>query len=696
MVAKLILPKFGGAPAVWTAAMVFFQGALLLGYACAHIGVKTLGPKRQSIVHAVIFLAALILLPVVLPKGASVNGSASPTLTVIATLTLMVGLPFLLVSAGASLLQRWFAQTDDPLAQDPYFLYSASNLGSMLGLLSYPLLIEPNLGLAEQSRLWTIGYGILGGLLLLVAILLKEKPLAEVEEGEPEPAPTWQRRLRWVALAAVPSSLLLGATTHITTVIAPIPLLWVVPLAIYLLSFILAFARRKLPTKFVIWPALVVAAPLTIALAANSLAYPKVQLTLHLVALFLMAWACHQTLADDRPSAQRLTEFFFFLALGGVAGGIFNSLVAPLLFKSLAEYPIAVCGVALLLPRPNVRQSYRWLDLVGPIAVGLVAFWMVRVDISLHWGQEDFPMLIVLGVPTALAMAMIWRQGAYALALAAVLVVTRLGGVANGALIASDRSFFGVHDVYFYDHGTEHRLIHGTTMHGLQTSQYPDKPVTYYTQSGPIGQVMSEKMNGGAKPAYAVVGLGAGTMAAYAVAGQSVDFYEIDPTVISMAKNPKYFTYLSDCKGVLQVIEGDARLSLQQAANGRYEVIVLDAFSSDAIPLHLLSKEAIQMYLSKITPTGIIAFHISNRYLDLRAPLANAAKDLGLVAIGEIDDGMLEPFKYRSSWVLLGRSKASFGGLATDPRWSVPNIDPQEPVWTDDRSSVLRTLKKGP
>lgn len=712
MVAKLILPKFGGAPAVWTASMVFFQVALLLGYGYAHVAVKWLGPRKQAIVHAVVFLLALGTLPIVLAKGATVNGSAMPALTVIGALATMVGLPFLLVSAGAPLIQRWFAHTNDPLAKDPYFLYSASNLGSMIALLAYPVVIEPQLGLAEQSKLWTIAYGCLGGLLVVCALLLKDQPIEAAETGEgagivvaaPESVSStevasWPERLRWIALAAVPSSLLLAVTTHITTVVAPVPLLWVVPLALYLLSFILAFARHRVPTSWIVWPALVLACVVSVLIMVLTFRYRMLTMSLHLAALFFIAWACHQSLADERPRSERLTEFFFFLALGGVVGGVFNSLIAPAVFHSMAEYPIALCAAALLLPRQwKLIPNWAWLDLAIPAAVAGIAMGMVRLHAALRWDYADTTMLQILGIPIAAALVLgIWRARAFALSLAAVFLVAHFTQVAMGGHhLVGDRSFFGVHDVY--DYSPEHRLVHGTTTHGSQDMSHPTVPVTYYTRHSPIGQLMAEKQKSGAKPAYAVVGLGAGTMAAYGLPGEIVDIYEIDPTVIAMSENPKYFTYLQDSPAHWHVIEGDARLSLQAADPGKYEVIVLDAFSSDAIPIHLLTREAIEMYLTKLSPTGIIAFHISNRYLDLAPVIANACRDLGLVAYEDDDLSWFSPdtpLKYTSDWVMVGRNEQAFGSLAHDDQWFHPKPDRRFATWTDDRSSILPALLAG-
>lgn len=696
MVAKLILPRFGGAPAVWTAAMVFFQVALLLGYGYAHLAVKWLGPRRQAVIHIALALLGLLFLPIVLPAGAGVNGGGNPSLVVVGTLATMIGVPFLLLSAGAPLIQRWFAHTDDPLAHDPYFLYSASNLGSMVALIGYPLLVEPALGLREQGRLWTFAYGLLLVLLAGSAVLLwrSKEPAPAEPDAEPTPPLSTKTRLRWIALAAVPSSLLLGATTHITTVIAPIPLLWVLPLTIYLLTFILAFARRRILSARVLTPiAMICAAVLTFGLVMQVFGFTYLQLAIHLFSLFVICWACHQTLAEGRPHAIHLTEFFFFLALGGVVGGVFNSLVAPVLFKSLAEYPVAIVATVLVLPRTQ-KPSQRWLDIAIPAIVTGLVILLIQLDFNRRWGTDDVTLMQVLGLPVLIALLGSFRTIGYALALTAIFIAVNVSRVTNGGYKqVSDRSFFGVHDVFLY--GDEHRLRHGDTMHGTQDMTHPQEPTTYYTRTGPIGLVMAEEKRRRKNMSLAVVGLGAGTMAAYGEKGEKFDFYDIDPTVISMAENTDYFTYLFNCKAEKRVILGDARLSLQAAAPGSYDVILLDAFSSDAIPIHLLTIEAIRLYLSKLAPDGMIAFHISNRYLNLRPILQNVADQLGLVTRFDLDRGPMPRFKNKSLWMVLARDKASLGGLMTDARWTSSDPDPSEPVWTDDYSSVLSLLRKG-
>jgi hypothetical protein len=468
----------------------------------------------------------------------------------------------------------------------------------------------------------------------------------------------------------------------------------VLPLTIYLLTFILAFARKRILSARVLTPiAKVCAAALTFGLVMQVFGYTYLQLAIHLFSLFVICWACHQTLAEDRPHASHLTEFFFFLALGGVVGGIFNSLIAPVLFKSLAEYPVAIVATVLVLPRTQ-KPAQRWLDIAIPAVVTGLVILLIQLDFNRGWGTEDITLMQVLGLPVLIALLGSFRTIGYALALSAVFIAVNVSRVTNGGFKqVSDRSFFGVHDVFLY--GDEHRLRHGDTMHGTQDMTHPQEPTTYYTRTGPIGLVMAEEKRRRKNMSLAVVGLGAGTMAAYGEKGEKFDFYDIDPTVISMAENTDYFTYLFNCKAEKRVILGDARLSLQAAPAGSYDVILLDAFSSDAIPIHLLTIEAIRLYLSKLAPDGMIAFHISNRYLNLRPILQNVADQLGLVTRFDLDKGIMPRFKNKSLWMVLARDKASLGGLMTDARWTSSDPDPSEPVWTDDYSSVLSLLRKG-
>lgn len=717
----MILPVFGGSAAVWNASVVFFQLMLLAGYAYAHGSVKLLGTKGQPVLHLAIIAIALIALPFGLKPGYSPPQQGQPAVEVIALLLLMVGLPFFAVAAQAPLIQKWFSRTPDPASQDPYFLYSASNLGSMLALLAYPVFIEPRLTLSAQSKMWTGGYIALGiltaGSALAVFLKGREKDLDETEETVEEPALTARQRIKWILLSATPSSLMLGITSYLTTNIAPVPLLWIIPLAIYLLTFILAFSHRvhpNIPLLSRLTSILVLPVALVLAL---ELWAPMVPLALlHLAAFFMLAWLCHTLLVRSRPSHSHLTEFYLWMAAGGVVGGFFNAFVAPLLFNSLIEYPIAL-AVALVLigkkPSPDGGKTRTWGWDVGiAVAVSLVVLAIARTGQYWAWGvakngdaAESPVALFIVAVFIIGCFLAIDRPLRYGLTLAGVMIFG--AGIKSAAthVMYETRDFFGVKRVYAY--GTQHELWHGSTEHGQQnlaTLQTRREPLTYYNPISPVGAFFKEFQGPKAKHSVAIVGLGAGTMAAYAERGQDWTYYEIDPDVIKVASDPKYFTYLSDSisRGVdLNIVQGDARLELAKAPSSSYDAIFLDAFSSDSVPVHLLTVEAIRMYLSKLKPGGILGFHTSNRYLKLPPVLARAAKRLNLASIYfAMDIDTDSDFAARgwtsSHWLLMARSRNDFQGLLKKPVWvSMANPEPG-PVWTDDFSNVLSAFSFDP
>lgn len=708
MVAKMILPIFGGSPAVWNACVVFFQLMLLLGYAYAHASTKWLGPSRQPILHVLVVGLAIIALPFGIKQGFAPNATSQPAFQVIGLLLVMVGLPFFAISAQAPLLQRWFAHTKDPNARDPYFLYSASNLGSMLALLAYPALIEPVLGLTRQSLLWTIGYGGLCVLTLgsAVALLVGQKGVEVTSApGEDERRVTAKDRAKWVLLSAAPSSLMLGVTSYLTTNVAPVPLLWVIPLALYLLTFILAFSGRvRINPNGLSRLAMFLVLPAALVLALE-LWSPMVPLSmLHLIVFFVTAWACHTRLSRLRPSASHLTEYYLWISAGGVIGGAFNGFFAPIFFRSLVEYPIAI-AVALVLMRQNVFGGRRKVarDLAW-IALGLAIFYVVSVE-GRHFlavadqrggdGMEAAVNMTIVALAVIGCFLAIDRPLRYGVLVAGLMIILPSLKRTNANIIYQTRDFFGVKRVYV--NGPFHNLLHGSTLHGIQnfTAENRRVPLTYYNPHSPIGDVFHEFSGAKQKDSVAAVGLGTGTLAAYGKPGQKFTFYEIDPDVVRIAQNPRFFTYLSDSQANVNIVIGDARLELAKAAPSSYGLIILDAFSSDSVPVHLLTKEAVEMYLSKLEPHGVIAFHTSNKYLDLPPVLARIARSLGLairyregqVRAGEEDKGMSD-----SHWVILARDKADFGDLASSILWE--NLEHPEPgpIWTDDFSNVLSTM----
>ena len=547
MFARMALPLLGGAPAVWNTAMVFFQSALLAGYAYAHCLSRTFGPRGQIAGHLALLAVACLSLPVAI--GADwhppVGGASIPWL--IGLMAWTVGLPFLAVAATAPLAQRWFAGSGHPAASDPYFLYGASNLGSVLALLSYPLLVEQRLTLHEQGLLWTAGYGVLALAITGCGMVVWRSGSAaaiapatsRLEQGD---AIGWPRRLRWLCLALVPSGLLLAVTTHITTDLAAVPLLWVVPLALYLLTYVIAFARR--PWLRHVW--MLKAQPFVLIPLVLLFTWTLpfwVGLPLHLLCLFVSALVCHGELARLRPHAEHLTEFYFWLALGGALGGAFTALLAPLLFDGVFEYPIALAAACLLRPMRAPEGGRRAMDFILPLAIGAL---IAARGGGLDLGLPDLGMLgmLLVCVPSAVALyALAERPLGFGLGIAAALAAALL--TADGHMVvARERSFFGVYTVK-RDPAGYHVLVHGTTVHGAQSVDPSGwrEPLTYYHRDGPLGHLFSAL---GARPrAIGVVGLGAGAVACYRRPGQRWTFYEIDPLVERIARDQRYFHYLA-------------------------------------------------------------------------------------------------------------------------------------------------------
>ncbi len=700
MAAKIILPTFGGAPAVWNTSLLFFQAVLLLGYGYAHLAAVKLKPRTHAALHLAVALIAIAVLPIS-SHGAwfqTVRSWAAedrpPVPLIFLALGGLIGLPFFALSANSSTLQKWYASTNQPDAHQPWFLYSAGNIGSMLVLLAYPSLIEPRLTLGEQGRIWTIGFVVLLLLLAGCAWLGNRERAAVQEEASQDPQipvkdVNARDRWRWLILAAVPSSLLLGVTTYLTSNIAPIPLLWVVPLALYLLTFIFVFARRPMtPANQLgrIYP--LILTPLFVVLVLEA-ASPALAV-FHLAVFFVAAWMCHSLLAIEKPAPKHLTEFFFYVSLGGVFGGIFNAIIAPLAFNTLAEYPIALVLAALLIPRREGTKSKPVLDVLYPVAVAAL---ILAISLGASQAKVEAGTMrtfVTIGVPAILCFLAVDVPIRFGLTIgAALLMASTLHIASDGTVVLTERSFFGVHRIIVKNKGKLHELINGNTIHGIENFDHLDLPLTYYYPNGPIGQVMNEY-----KPQTAAfVGLGVGSLASYGKPGNRFTYYEIDPIVEKIASDPHWFTFLRDSKAKMDIRLGDARLELDNT-KATYQLIVLDAFSSDAIPIHLLTLEAIQMYLRHLEPNGLLAFHISNRYLSLEPILSAATRDLGLLGYIQ-DDGPSEDEKAlgktQSEWVIIGRNAASFKGIKV-AWWSDLNPTTKR-AWTDDYSNVLGAFK---
>jgi len=728
MFSKMVLPMLGGAPSVWNTCMLFFQTALLGGYLYAHVTSRWLDVRVQSLLQLVLFALTFLTLPVAVASGWRPTSSEMPVWWLAALLAVSLGAPFFMLSTGAPLLQRWFAESGHPAAANPYFLYAASNLGSMVALLAYPIVIEPRLRLATQSRLWTVAYVVLVALIGTCAMVVRRGLLTRPSGGgstAPRPvaadataadmdaltamgieAPpvvterlTVWRRVRWVLLSFVPSSMLLAVTTYLSTDVASIPLLWIVPLAIYLLTFVIVFARKVVIFRhsFAVWlqpPFLLI---LAVAIALMMQRSVTALAPTHLAAFFLTALVCHGELAKDRPSVTHLTEFYLWLSVGGVLGGIFNVIVAPQIFDSVLEYPIAIVLAAALRPTLAKRTPKdAALDVVMPAALCLLIVVVMRMGFPpSKWGNAA-PVWVFGGY--AIIVLCFQRHALrFALGVAAVFLGATLGRGTDKTLLFQGRSFFGVYRVMAYP--KHHALQNGTTTHGGQSiyPQFAREPLTYYHIDGPLGQAFTWLMRRNPDRRVAIVGLGTGTIACYGHSNESWTFYEIDPLIERIAFNPKYFTYLRDCPPAKRIVLGDARLSLMQAPDSSFDFIVLDAFSSDAIPVHLMTREALQLYLRKLAPGGSIAFHISNRYLNLEPVLAEIARDAhvaGLIGNQEaVTKEQTSSFKMTSKWVVLSRDPKDHGLLGIQKNWRVLPPKGGVGVWTDDFSNVFSVFR---
>lgn len=777
MVAKLVLPLLGGAPAVWNTSMVFFQGALLLGYLYAHLLGK-LAPRRQVQVHAGVLVAGALMLPIGLPSSASevalwAGSGGAPWLAVVWLLGLSVGVPFFVISSAGPLLQRWFARTDHPTARDPYFLYAASNAGSMLALVAYPLVIEPAVSLAPQRWWWSAGYGAFAVLAVACGVMMLRRSAA-VGTGAVEAATTataersaapeaigWRLRVRWVLLALVPSSLMLGCTQYLTSDVGSFPLMWVIPLAVYLLTFILVFSSIGWWSWQVgRWLVPAAAAGVGLLLIAEPRQPMGWVMAGHIGALLVMSLACHGRLASIKPHPSRLTEFYLLMSVGGVLGGLTNSLLGPMLFNWVAEYPLMV-ALGCVLAGPSVGWSRRWstgtwagqLNILAPVvvlltyvaikhewvsldgALGWTVSWMIpRPTDVVDWaGPTPWQIREGLAMALPVVMTLVWWCFPIRLGLCILMLglVPWVNFKTSTTLLLQERTFFGVHRVFAEDYEMAdgrleplHRLWHGRTDHGAQflNKPYAEEPIGYYTIGSPLSdifEVMRDR-RGPAPMRWAVTGLGAGALTAYALKGDELTFYEIDPKVDRVARDERYFTYLRDtaARGVKlnATVIGDARLTLNGAADGGYDVLVLDAFTSDSVPKHLLTVEALEMYKRKLRPDGLLMIHISNWYLQLEPVLHLGAREVGMVSMYKADSLARAQERLNGAatdWVVMGKDEAALTGLlgrewmvTTDrPRdWKrednpgAPKLDAKPLLtrpWTDDYSDIWSVLKLG-
>jgi spermidine synthase len=699
---KMVLPLLGGSPSVWNTAMMFFQLALLAGYGYSHLLTHRIaGLRAQVAIHGAVIAGGLFFLPFAVSHTMIPPTIGSPIPWLIGLLALSVGWPFFALAASAPLVQAWFARSGHRQSDDPYFLYAASNSGSLLALLAFPILFEPTLTLAGQARAWMFGYGAFIVVLAVLGISLS-RTRGQAALGAELPAPVgsgaWSQRLTWIALAFVPSSLLLGVTTYITTDIASAPLLWVVPLGLYLLSFIIAFARQTLlkpewTLKAQSVGILVVATMVTLVLLFERRGPVFVVAGVHLLTFFVTAVLCHTELARRRPRVALLTEFYFCMSIGGALGGIFNALIAPLLFSTDYEYYLALVGACAL--RTFVKgeaKSVNARDLVYPLILSVVV--AVVAYESVDTGALGPLGRVIFLVPCAVALySFTARPFRFAFGVAAMIGSALLVQSSVDVLV-TERNFFGINRVKLIEGGSKTALIHGTTMHGTEfTAQgLRREPLAYYARSGPVGQLM---MLGGFRSDVAAIGLGTGALACYRRPGERWTFFEIDAAVEKIARDTRYFHYLSDC-GVAKVILGDGRLSLKASADHSYDLIIVDAFSSDSIPMHLLTREALALYLSKLKSRGVVLFNISNEYLELAPVLAALVKSVGAAGRHQIfqpSPAEVAAGATASEWMAIAASDSDLEFLRAEKRWQVVNTKADPAPWTDDFSNIIGAMR---
>jgi hypothetical protein len=703
MVAAMILPFLGGSSAVWNTSVAFFQMALLVGYGYAHLLVRLPWPRAQVACHLCMLAMASLFLPI---RPTSLFGEpvvGEPVLWLMGVLIVSVGAPFAVLSSTAPLLQAWYARSrrEDGGVANPYPLYAASNIGSLLALVLYPTVVQPALTLSRQSFMWEAGYLVLCALTLAAGLFTLDKSASlpartNAVVDQIGGAVTWPTRVVWVLLAAAPSSLMLGAATYISSDVVSAPLFWVAPLALYLLTFIIAFQVRPAieSDRALRWQAICV------ALAASLFCINSTSLVGHLAAFlgafFFSALVCHQRLAATKPHPSRLTEFYFLISLGGVLGGMFNAFVAPNVFRTAAEFPLvlALCCLA----RPALADGFDRRS----AAVAASALLLVAALVLSPTGPHLQYVLIALALAAGLmALLVAGRAAPFTLIIGSLCCLGAFGSVDRRPTLFTTRSFFGVHRVTLENDkglgGRIHVLFNGATIHGAQAQSPALRclPTTYYSPPGPFGQVYRALLATHPSADIGVVGLGAGTVAAYSAAGTHMRFFEIDPAVKQIALDPKYFTYLSDCaKGSVDVVLGDARLRIAKARAASFDLLQIDAFTADNVPTHLLTTQAFEIYFRALKRDGLLMLHLSNRNMSLEPTAAAAAAAVGAFALTQDfkpQAGAQGLAVTPTQVMVVSKSQEALAAYEHDGRWRPANPDGVS-AWTDSYTNVIGPL----
>jgi precorrin-6B methylase 2 len=706
MFTKMVLPRLGGAAAVWSVAMVFFQATLLAGYAYAHLLTRFAPGRGSVLIHLAVLLIACLALPLHLAGGWGQPPSRGEAFWLLGLFAASIGLPFFALAANGPLMQAWFVRTDHPSARDPYFLFAASNVGSFLALVSYPTVVEPFLRLGEQTWLWTVGFYVLILLIAACGVLLLRSanlsPAAAAARSEETAPPTWRDRLAFVGLAAVPSGLLLAVTLHISTDAAAVPLFWVLPLAIYLLTFVIAFQSRPIvPHSLVVKAFPFVILALTGLMIIDPFSTIIELVVVHLTAFFVIALLCHGELARRRPAPKYLTAFYMRISAGGMIGGIAVGLLAPQVFNWVAEYPLLIalsvlCMPGLALPSKGAGQYLLFVALAAAAA-------LLTILMSLGLKFDNNVITLLLGALLGLT-AYFWRASlAFAAIVAFVLILGhyQYNDAINNFVV---RNFFGVLAAAETADGRFRILWHGGIGQGAQRIRDRDghpltgrpEMISEFQAGAGIAQTFDAvRAKMGGPISYAVIGLGTGSLTCQARPEDSAIYYELDPDVIRIARDPKLFNFVSECRPNISIVQGDARLTIANAPDAGYDLIVVDAFIGAAIPIHLLTREAMAIYLRKLKPNGIVALHVSNYHLELGTVVASVAHANGAIT-RLYNGGDVQEDASEQKWVpivaAVVRKDEDFGALAKSRYWPDLLADPAQRVWTDDYSNVVGAL----
>jgi hypothetical protein len=709
MFTRMVLPRLGGSPSVWSVAMVFFQTMLLAGYAYAHVLMRTVRPPIAVAIHIALLVAAGLTLPLSIAQGWGDPPGTSAALWLIGLFAVSIGLPFFALAANNPLLQAWFVRTGHPAGKDPYFLYAASNVGSFLALLSYPFVLEPALSLREHIRLWGGGFWLLFALIAACGFLLLRSPAAAATErvdGPASAAPAWRTLGRWAFLAAVPSGLLVAVTAYISTDIAAAPLLWVIPLSLYLLTFVLVFQPRPLvPHRWMLLAQPFAIAGIVALLPFSDTDYLLLDLGAHLLAFFIIAMASHGELARQRPAPDHLTTFYLAISAGGMVGGLFAGLIAPVVFSWVAEYPILL--VLAVFCRPIAVPRWGIWDRVFWAAAVAIALAVLTPGIGFRWiPQGNFTTAVQIAiVVAALASVLLMRRpfkAAFAVALALTMLRLYPGDEARTQTV---RSFFGVHKIYDTPNEQYRVLMNGTTIHGAQRlADHNGKPITgrpepltYYHAKSAMAQVIRAVRARKGAIRVAVIGLGSGSLACYVEPGDAWTFFEIDPSIVTIARDRPRFTFVRACAPDVPIVMGDARLTLARERDHQYDLIIVDAYSSDAIPIHLATSEAMAIYKSKIAPDGIVTLHLSNRNLALDDVAVGIAAANGMktwIYDDSAEEDNTDAYIYSSDVAISANKADDLGELAVSKNWKLAAPDPSQRPWTVDYSNIVRALIK--